>query len=171
VEPPESNVLRQPPRDPRAELVDRAALTRIAADGAILAASTLGVHALALGRYGVGARATTLSFSTLTAAQLMYALSCRSRAADDATAGRRHPLWMGVVGGTLALQLATTVIPPLRGLLGLVPMSVGDWALVAAGVAAPSLITEARRALGVRPPVANDVHGGHHARPKATIRL
>src|SRR5262249_61999698 len=99
------------------------------------------------------------------------ASSCRARAPDGGAGARHHPLRRGVAGGTLALQLAPTVTPPLRGLLGLVPMSAGDWALVAAGVAAPSLITEARRAFGVRPPVANDVHGGHHARPKATIRL
>ena len=170
VEPPESDVLRQPPRNPRAELVDRAALGRIATDGAVLAASTLGVHALALARYGAGPHATTLSFSTLTAAQLMYALTCRSRVADDAVPGARHPLLAGVVGGTLALQLATAVLPPLRRLLGIVPLSASDWALVAAGVAAPSLITEARGALGALPTVANDVHGGHHASPKTTIR-
>src|SRR5207245_259783 len=122
VEPPESDVLRRPPRDPRAELVDRAELTRIGTDGAVLAVSTLGVHALALARYGPGPRATTLSFSTLTAAQLMYALACRSRVVNGTVPGPRHPLLFGVIGGTLALQLATAVLPPLRRLLGTVPL-------------------------------------------------
>jgi Ca2+-transporting ATPase len=170
VEPPESDVLRRTPRDPRAELVDRAELTRIATDGAVLAASTLGVHALALARYGAGPRATTLSFSTLTAAQLMYALAGRSRVGNGATAGPGHPLLAGVVGGTLALQLATALLPSLRRLLGTVPLSASDWALVAAGVATPTLFAEIRRALGAPPAIPFiDGEGEHHAGPKATI--
>jgi Ca2+-transporting ATPase len=169
VEPPESDVLRRPPRDPRAELVDRAELTRIATDGAVLAASTLGVHASALARYGAGPRATTLSFSTLTAAQLMYALACRSRVVDDAVPGRSSLPLSGVVGGTLALQAATAVLPPLRRLLGTVPLSAGDWALIAAGVAAPTVFAEIRRAPGGLPAGSSiDVKGGHYASQKAT---
>jgi Ca2+-transporting ATPase len=170
VEPPESDVLRRPPRDPRAELVDRAELTRIGTDGAVLAVSTLGVHALALARYGPGPRATTLSFSTLTAAQLMYALACRSRVVNGTVPGPRHPLLFGVIGGTLALQLATAVLPPLRRLLGTVPLSARDWTLVAAGVAAPTFFAEIRRALGALPtvPLIN-VEGGQYASQKATV--
>jgi P-type Ca2+ transporter type 2C len=160
VEPPESDVLRQPPRSPRAEVIDRSALTRIAADAAVLAASTLGVHGLSLIRHGAGARTTTLSFATLTAAQLLYALTCRSRGGNDASPGAR-PLLTGVVGGTLALQVATTLLPSLRRLLGTVPLSAGDWALVAAGAAAPTLFTEIRRSLSTaaEPPAHR---GGPH---------
>jgi Ca2+-transporting ATPase len=151
VEPPEADVMRRPPRDPRAEILDGPELARIGIDGSTLAAATLGVHGLALARHGTGPRATTLGFSTLTAAQLMYALSCRSRGADEGRPRRAHPLLFGVVGGTLALQLATVMVAPLRRLLGTTALSAGDWTIVAAGVAAPTLLAELR---GRRPPPA-----------------
>jgi Ca2+-transporting ATPase len=160
VEPPEADVLRQPPRSPRAEVIDRAALTRISTDAAVIAASTLGVHGLSLIRHGSGARTTTLSFSALTAAQLLYALACRARVANGHSPG--GPLLAGVVGGTLALQVATTLLSPLRGLLGTVPLSAGDWLLVGAGAAAPTLFTEIRRALSVPVAVPPAHEGGPH---------
>jgi Ca2+-transporting ATPase len=146
VEPPESDVLRRPPPPAGSQLLDRAELTRIAGDGALLAASTLAVQGVSLARYGAGARTASIRFSTLTAGQLAYALAGRSRVGHGHLPGARHPLLAGVVGGSLVLQVATTLLSPLQRLLGTVPLSPADWALVAAGVTAPALLTESRRA-------------------------
>ena len=108
----------------------------------VLAATTLGVHALALGRYGAGPRATTLAFSALTSAQLLHALSYRSRTRD---VGPGRSVLTPVVGGTLALQLAAMALPPLRRVLGLTPLSLADWALVAGATTLPFALKELRR--------------------------
>src|SRR5258705_9093515 len=79
MEPAEADTMARPPRDPAGPILSRPTLFGIAADAGLLAATTLGVHALALGRHGAGPRATTLAFSTLTVAQLLHALDYRSR--------------------------------------------------------------------------------------------
>src|SRR5207248_2269801 len=80
------------PRDPSAPMLSKTTLLGISRDAGVLAATTLGVHALALARYGAGPRATTLAFSTLTSAQLLHAFTYRSRAPRDAAGAGRSVL-------------------------------------------------------------------------------
>ena len=138
MEPAEADTMARPPRDPAAPILSRSALGQIARDAGLLAASTLGVHGIGLARYGAGPRATTLAFSTLTVAQLLHALDYRSR--GTATSGR--PVLLGVVGSTIAAQVLAMAFPPLRRLLGLVPLASSDWAVVAGGAIVPFLINE-----------------------------
>jgi P-type Ca2+ transporter type 2C len=142
VEPAEPDVMARPPRDPAAPMLSRSTLLGITGDAGVLAATTLGVHALALARYGAGPRATTLAFSTLTSAQLLHALTYRSRSDGGAAAGRS--ILPAVVGGTLGFQLAGMALPPLRSLLGLTPLAPLDWALVAGATALPFVLKELR---------------------------
>jgi Ca2+-transporting ATPase len=144
VEPPESRVMSRPPRDPAAPLLSRPTLLGIGGDAAMLAATALGAHAVALGRHGAGSRATTLAFSTLTSAQLLHALTYRSRGRPEA-AGARRGVLPTVVAGTLALQAAAMTVPSLRTILGLTPLNATDWALVAGASTLPFILKELRR--------------------------
>jgi Ca2+-transporting ATPase len=150
LEPPEPDVMARPPRDPAEPMLSGRVLARVGADAALLAAGTLGVYHLALARYGPGARAGTLAFETLTSAQLLYALSCRSERRSGFSGLHRNPLLAGVVGGSLGLQILAVAAPPLRRLLGTTPLSAADWGLVAAGVAMPLAVRELARAAAVR---------------------
>jgi Ca2+-transporting ATPase len=144
VEPAERDAMERPPRDPAAPMLSKSTLYGIAGDAGVLAATTLGVHALALARYGAGARATTLAFSTLTSAQLLHALTYRSRADRREPAAGRSVL-PAVVAATMGAQLAAMAFPPLRSLLGLTPLAAADWALVAGATALPFVLKEIRR--------------------------
>jgi P-type Ca2+ transporter type 2C len=161
MEPAEADAMARPPRDPATPMLSRRALAGVAIDAAALAATTLGVHAFAAQRYGPGPRATTLAFSTLTTAQLLHALTYRSRRGDGARM-LPTPLLAGVVGGTIALQAAALGIPPLRRVLGVAPLPVGDWALAAGAAALPLLLSETG-ALGRRDDHSprNTPMGGH----------
>jgi Ca2+-transporting ATPase len=144
VEPASPDVMSRPPRDPAAPMLSRAPLLGVAADASMLAATTLGVHALALGRYGAGPRATSLAFSTLASAQLLHALTYRVRGRHGpATTGRG--VLPAVVAGTLGAQLAAMTLPPLRTLLGLTPLSASDWVMVTGASALPFVLKELRR--------------------------
>jgi Ca2+-transporting ATPase len=73
---------------------------------------------------------------------VLHALAYRSRGPADAGAGRG--VLPVVVAGTLGLQLAAMALPPLRGLLGLTPLGLADWALVGGAAALPFVVKELR---------------------------
>ena len=143
MEPPEPDVMTRPPLDPREPILTRASLVEIGGDAAILSAATLGVHGLAVARYGVGPQATTIAFCTLTAAQLVHALNYRS----GFSRGRGFPALETAVGATLAVHLAAMTASPLRRVLGTTILSGSDWLLVAGGVAVPLAARGLRRVL------------------------
>src|SRR5499433_3559283 len=143
MEPPEPDVMNRPPLDPREPILTRASLAEIGGDAAVLSAATLGVHGLAVARHGAGPQASTIAFCTLTAAQLVHALSYRSGFSRRAGV----PALELAVGGTLAVHLAAMTASPLRRVLGTTMLSGSDWLLVAGGVAAPAAVRVLRRRL------------------------
>jgi Ca2+-transporting ATPase len=144
VEPPERDIMAEPPRHPGDPLLSRPALWEIAGDAAILSATTLAVHGIAAARHGAGPQASTIAFCTLTAAQLVHALGYGAAQGGAA----RFPVLPATVAGTLAVHLAAMTAPPLRRLLGTAPLAASDWALVAGGVALPAVVRWLRHTAG-----------------------
>jgi len=124
----------------------------MAGDAGLISAVTLGGYGLAVARYGVGAAASSVAFSTPTSAQLCYAITCRSEHYSGFSGLGRNPWLVAALGGTLALQVAATGAPPLRRLLGTTPLSAADWGTVAAGAVVPLLVKEASKILTTSPP-------------------
>jgi Ca2+-transporting ATPase len=151
-EPAEPQVMRQPPRNPADPILSGQDLARIAGDAGLISAITLGAYGAAMARYGGGAAASTVAFSTLTSAQLCYAITCRSEHRSGFSGLGRNPLLVAALGGTLALQVAAIAAPPLRRLLGTTPLGPADWGIVAAGAVAPLLIKEGSKAILAPPP-------------------
>lgn len=150
LEPPERDVLKQPPRDPRQPIISRADSLRLLRESAAITASGLGVFGLSLTRYGMGPQASTNLFMTLTLAQFLHSISCRSETTtvlDHRRPG--NPYLSLAIGGSLAVQVLAVFLPPLRRLLRLSPLGPADWLLILAGSAAPFLINEAAK--GLRP--------------------
>lgn len=152
VELPEADVMSRPPRDPHAPMFSRADLQTIGFEGMLLTASTLTAYGIGLSRYGVGPRASTIAFSTITTAQLLHALSCRSERHSIFERGAcpPNPYMPLAIGSGLGLQVMATLLPGLRGILGAVPLGPLDWAIVAGAALAPLLINEIRK--GIAPP-------------------
>jgi Ca2+-transporting ATPase len=144
MEPPEPDVLSRPPRDPQEPIVKPEDYSRIAFEGVAMTVSSLAAYVYALLKYGRGPKAGTAAFQSLTTAQILHALTCRS---DKHTIFEKDALppnkYLNLaVFGSLGLQLVTQVVPPVRRLLGLTPLGPADLAVVAATSLVPLLVTE-----------------------------
>jgi len=147
VELPEADVMSRPPRDPQAPMFSRTDLRNIGFEGMLLTASTLAAYGIGLTRYGVGPRASTIAFSTITTAQLFHALSCRSErhSVFERGACPPNPYMPLAVGSGLGLQALATFLPGLRGILGTTPLGPFDWAIVAGAAIVPLIINEIKK--------------------------
>lgn len=147
LEDPEPDILTQPPRDPQQPIFSRQDYQRLAFEGAALTAGSLGAFGYGLWRYGPGLQAGTLAFHTLTSAQLLHTLSCRSDRiglfSQESLPPNPYLKW--AVTGSLALQGLTILLPGLRSLLGLTPLGLLDGLVIAAGSLLPLVVNEATK--------------------------
>jgi Ca2+-transporting ATPase len=147
VEPPEPDVLRQSPRDPHQPIISQADLKRYGLESLNITASVMASYGYGILRYGLGPRANTLAFMTLTQAQLLHSYSCRSEthgifSKDKLPSNRYLDL---AAGGSLLLQILTVLVPGLRALLGTTPVGPVDALAIAGGAVLPFIINEARK--------------------------
>jgi Ca2+-transporting ATPase len=151
LEPPEPDVLSVPPRDPNEPIIQSKDFKRVAFEATTLSASALGAYGVGIIRYGVGRRASTLCFMSLSSAQILHSLSCRSRRHSlfDRLEGQA-PLQPNrylrlAIGGTLGLQAASLILPGLRAVLGIAPLTLFDGLLIGTSAIWPLMINEATK--------------------------
>lgn len=145
MEPPEPDVLRQPPRDPNLPIISKTDLKRYGLESLTITAGAMGSYGYGLLRYGLGPQANTLAFMTLTQAQLLHAYSCRSEthgifSEQKLPSNRYLDL---AVGGSFVLQLLTVFVPGLRALLGTTPIGLLDMLAITVGAVLPFIMNEA----------------------------
>ncbi|HWU39375.1 MAG TPA: cation-translocating P-type ATPase C-terminal domain-containing protein, partial [Candidatus Acidoferrum sp.] len=144
LESPEPDILTQPPRDPQEPIIRSSDLKRVTLEAGILSSASLGAYGYGIARYGMGPQANTMAFLSLSTAQILHALNCRSEKPTLFGANRMAPnrYFDLAVGGTLALQAAALFFPPLRALLGISPLGLADYLVVGGAALAPLLVNE-----------------------------
>ena len=141
LEPPEPDVLDDPPHDPRAPILAPADFRRLLAEGTVIGGAALAVFLLEgglrdprhVGPAPPPSRASTVAFHTLTMAQLTHAIACRSEHHGVLEELRRPPngkLYAALAACT-ALQVGAQVVPFTRRLLGLTPLRAADLGAIA----------------------------------------
>jgi Ca2+-transporting ATPase len=151
-EEPEQNVLDRPPAEIQRGMLNSRRLRELFGQSLLISAGTMASYLYGLGRYGAGRRAGSQAFMTLTLAQLLQALSSRSRSSSiyRPQGPAPNPLLQTAVLGSLGLQFAT-LLPGLRRILGLSRLGPLDLLVVTAGATVPFLLNEAwklRRSTG-----------------------
>ncbi len=144
-EPPEKDIMQRPPRDPRESILPHEDLAHMGVESLTITGVALAGYLYAIARYGVGPRASTVAFNTLTISELLHAISCRSRTHSfyhDEYLPRNLYLELAL-GGSIAAQLAANLIPGIRRLLGMTPMGFMDALIVLASSGLPLLVNEA----------------------------
>jgi Ca2+-transporting ATPase len=149
LEPPEPDILSRPPRNPGEPIVQPRDFRRIGFEAAALSAGALGAYGYGIARYGMGPRAGTLAFMSLTTGQLLHALSCRSeeRSLFRHAGPAGHPLppnryLQAALGVSLGLQALAVIVPGLRSLLGITPLSLLDGAVIGGSALLPLAVNE-----------------------------
>jgi Ca2+-transporting ATPase len=153
VEPAEPDVMKRPPRDPRRPILDARDLRRTLFEATTISGGAMAAYLYGISRYGMGPQARSIGFMTLVVAQLVQAYSCRSETHRfyDTPHLKRNAYLDIAVGGSLALQVLTPYVPPLRKLLGLTPLSPVDAVVAAAAAALPFFINELTKDGNTRP--------------------
>jgi Ca2+-transporting ATPase len=150
LEPPEPDVLSRPPRNPEEQIVQLSDFKRITSEAAVLSAGAFGAYGYGILRYGMGPKASTMAFTSLTLGQLLHALSCRSEThslldplrASDKPPLQPNPYLSLAIGGSVALQVLTLAIPGLRRLLGLTPVGLIDSVVIGGTAVVPLIVNE-----------------------------
>jgi Ca2+-transporting ATPase len=107
-DPPEDDVMERPPAARHAPLLSGGDYRRILVESAVLAAAGLGAFGYGVARYGPGAQASTLAFLSLSSAQLLHALTCRSKTRSVLPGGglAPNPLLRAALVGSFGLLVS-----------------------------------------------------------------
>ena len=110
----------------------------------MMSTTALGAYGYGLSKYGQGATAGTLAFHSLTTAQVLHALSCRSdqHTIFDKGGLPRNKYLEAATFTSLGVQVATQTVPVLRRLLGLTPIAAVDALVIGGAALIPLLINE-----------------------------
>ena len=147
LEPPEPNVLTQPPRSPQEPIIKNSDFSRIAFESATISLCTLGAYGYGILRYGVGQQASTIAFMSLTSAQLLHTISCRSEIHSifSQTKLPNNQYLNIALAGSFSLQFLALSIPPLRSILKITPIDLLDGAVIGASALLPLLANESTK--------------------------
>ncbi|MGD8909625.1 MAG: cation-transporting P-type ATPase [Chromatiales bacterium] len=158
LEPPEDDVMRQTPRPADEAIITKEKLKKMALESAFITAGALGAYLFGRTRGG-DALANTMVFQSLTLAQLMHAIACRSTRYSlyhPSPQQVRNPWLELALAGTALLQLSTLLLPGMRRLLGTVPLSFLDAGVVVTGASVPLLINEGVKTLRLAKPTDSE---------------
>ena len=121
VDPPEENIMNEPPRDPRQSVFDHKMKNRIITRGVATGLTTLGIFAGTLFFAGSLVKARTMAFANLVTCQMLHAFECSSIGI------RRNKYLLPSVAISAGIMLAGIYIPALAGIFGMASLGVFDW--------------------------------------------
>ena len=141
----ESDVLKRPPRNPRAPILGRSQWTTIVLQSLVLTAGTFGALALAQLGLGLDSRSViTVTFLTLAFAQLWHVFNMRGlHSAALVNEITRNPWVWAALALCSALLVAPPYIPPIADVLHLAPPTTIMWAIILGLSLAPLLVIQA----------------------------
>jgi Ca2+-transporting ATPase len=132
-EPKESGIMQEPPRSLREPILDRLGLSLIGLISTVSAVVGLTLFGHYLQVHHDPMEGRSIAFASFAINSMVYIFAYRSMRRSIFRSGplkANKPLIYAVVGGLLVAVLAF-LVPNLRRVLGIVPLHVGDWLLVA----------------------------------------
>jgi Ca2+-transporting ATPase len=148
VDPPEKDLMRQPPRGAKESIFARRLGWKILSRGVLIGLCTIGAFVLTLRSAGDLARAQTVAFTTLVMAQLIHVFDCRSsRSIFHRNLLENRWLVLAVLS-SLALMIPVLYVEPLQAIFKTVPLDFRDWSLVFVAAGIPTFVMGIGSVLG-----------------------
>ncbi len=148
-EPAEPDLMRRPPRDPRASILNRDYLVRIAYVSALIAGSTMAVFYLARSWGWPTDEAQTMAVTMLALGQVAYLFNARSLRESSIRADMltgNPAVWVSIAL-MLALQLLFVYAPFMNSWFGSAPLPIEGWLIPLALSVLIFLLVEAGKAV------------------------
>lgn len=144
-DPPAPDVMRRPPRDPEARILDTRRIVTLLVLGGWMATVTLIVFATT--RNG-GDRGTTMAFTTFVLFQVVNALNVRNgwQTVFSRRTVTNPALWIAL-GSITALQVAVVQFGPLANFFGTAPLPLTHWVIAAGAALSLLVLSELARAV------------------------
>lgn len=152
MEPPEDDLLKQPPRDPSEGILTKKFLTAIFVQGLLISISTMMAYYTGLRTgYGFGgdgsvsadAVASTMAFATLTLARLFHGFNCRSEHSIIRLGFRSNPWSIMAFEAGIVLLAAVLFIPGLQGMFSVADLTVRQLLTIVIFAVIPTIIIQA----------------------------
>lgn len=124
VDPPEKNIMDEPPRDGNKSVFDGKMMRRILGRGILTGLTTLGVFSGSLLLGGSLVKARTMAFANLVSCQMLHAFECSSLGIK-----RNKYLLPSVIIST-GIMLATIYLSPFAHIFGMAALGLFDWMLI-----------------------------------------
>lgn len=144
MEPAEPNIMRQPPRDPKASIIDKRMTWGIILQSIAMTVAVLGIFKYAMVVYdGDLVIARTFAFVGLIVSELLRSFTARSEIFSIFKLGLFSNKY--VIGGTLlsfVLVLIVLYVPALEGIFETFELSLSQWGVVLAFGLIPSVVAE-----------------------------
>ena len=146
LEPGDRDAMRTPPRPKDEPVLGAGTVKRIVYQGLLVGGVGFAAYLAGRGPLDLALDgAQTLTFVTLTSAQLLAVFNARSeRGSGFHGAGSNPNLW-GVLAVTLFLEALALGVPPLREVLGLTTLPAEAWLLALALAPIPLVVTQVSR--------------------------
>lgn len=144
VDPKDPDVMKRPPRDPQAPLLDRGRFLTVCVQGLVMAASTLAVFGIALSIVKDEVPfARTMTFTTLVLVQFLHAFTCRHDRYSLFQVGvASNRMLVGAVLVSALLQGAILLSSWGQEIFKVVPLRADEWAVIVGFGLLPFLVME-----------------------------
>jgi magnesium-transporting ATPase (P-type) len=148
-EPPESDVMRRPPRDPREPILGPFLLWRLTYVSAIMVVGTFGLFVWERAQGMTIEQARTVAVNALVVFEAFYLLNSRYLHAPvlnrRGLLGNRYVL--GAIGLVVVFQLFFTYAPPLQTLFGTAPIDALTWGVIVLVASSVFILVEVEKLL------------------------